>query len=304
MSEELIERCRPLSREELRVSLRHIYLLNERVFRCTTFGPHLDGKKASCGEVIQMLMSICLAGPEFLTGEDAARHIAFLHDLECMKAREWRSEELVEVANLPFHSLRRVLENWIFSFFEDNRSQLLPHYALDTAVFIEKMANGFHDNNPEPWRVEPILNLDSDGRDLYQFLDSPFKRKFTQQIYLVVSGTIPESVQITRFDQLVFKGGDEFCFGVTRCHLSASFYDYNTLQVNGSSTRPRFDLCSEFRLIGSFLSSDGLEPLFRDRELFALPLEWVARELRFNESDGSRLWFSAPRWLPTSQVSN
>lgn len=304
MGEDVNERCRFVSREDLQVAPDRVYLLNERVFSCTTFEPRLGAKKSSCGEVIQMLISICFAGPEFLTAEGAARYVAFLHDLGSMKIREWPSEQLVEVSSLPFPRLREILGNWIFSFFEDGRSQLLAHYALDTAVFIERMTHGFHDINPEPWRVEPILNLESDGRDVFQFLDRQFKKKFTQQIYLVVSGTIPESVKIQRFDGLVFKGGDEFCFGVTRCHLSTSFDDYVSLEVDGWSARPRFDLCSDFRLVGSFLHPDSLEPIFRDRELFALPLEWVARELRFNETDRSRSWAPAPRWVPSGEISN
>ena len=48
------------------------------------------------------------------------------------------------------------MSDWIQSYFDDERCALLPAYALDTAMFIERHISGHHQWEPESWEIEPM----------------------------------------------------------------------------------------------------------------------------------------------------
>ena len=130
----------------------------------------------SIDELVDQIIGICQARPEFLQPEDAARHEFFLRAF-----KNWETPSLlqpwgvgrgrestnlrqssVRVGRLPISTLALLLPHWVMSYFLDSR-QLMPQYALDSAVFVQSMIGGARGIEPEPWRTEPLLWPDGIG---------------------------------------------------------------------------------------------------------------------------------------------
>src|SRR6185369_15801822 len=102
-------------------------------------------------------IGLCFSLPEYLRQEDAARYIALLQELRGFDCEIWNGTKYarVKVEDLPICDLGRAISDWILSYIDDKRCLLLPAYALDTAVFIEKHMAGHHNFGPKPWEIEP-----------------------------------------------------------------------------------------------------------------------------------------------------
>jgi hypothetical protein len=145
-----------------------------------------------CGLLLEQLIALCLSRPPYLRADDAARYVSLIHELGNFKARMYgrNGPELVGVDKLPINRLDAALAEWIRSYYlyEGDDSNLMPHYALDTARFIEALATGRYFNEPESWRIEPAFGEEIAKVRFDQFTDKSFKKEFTDRISLTVAG--------------------------------------------------------------------------------------------------------------------
>ena len=124
------------------------------------------------GELIEYLIALCLNVPEYLDAHDSRCYVSFLHELNRFETSiSWdRDAPTAEAAKLPLHSLNRVLEEWIFSYFRNGSSGLLPHYALNTVSFMEAIIGGSYHHEPELWELKSALGREIAQLGLFRFL--------------------------------------------------------------------------------------------------------------------------------------
>jgi len=97
----------------------------------------------TCGNLIDMLMSICAAGPEFLCAETCRRYLHLLPNFKnFVFPIRYPTNRDILVANEPIAAIRRAMGEWVFSFFNDEHHPILPSYSLDLTEFIARMVSG------------------------------------------------------------------------------------------------------------------------------------------------------------------
>jgi hypothetical protein len=272
-------------------------------------------------ELTDQLVGIFKASPDFLDQEDANRYTFFLSALCDWKfpsdQQPWRMGQGrgsaragtidVRAGNFEISKLGLLLPYWVMSYFQDER-QLMPHYALDTAIFIKSMIVGYDSINPVPWRTEPLLMGSSRG--IIDFSRS-FKREFTQKLDLTVRGIIPpngteEPTLFLRADRKKAKvglyPGTLFEFEVLRCHLSEYLEDqYLQFRIETNPEEPetgRYDIAEDFRLKGRITKllefPECTEGGFwaNPNAEFDLPARWITHEV----SQVTPLLVPLPTW--------
>ena len=196
----------------------------------------------SIDDLLDQIVGVCKAGPEFLRPEDAKRYIFFLKELRNWPApaypikwsmgEEYRpkgpDEPTVRTGEHTIEKLALILPCWVMSYCL-SPNNLMPHFALDTAEFIGSMLGAHRGVEPVEWRTEPLIF--PHGIGAIRFSKS-FKRDFTMRTRLVVRAVVPKSVNIVRKYRELIEGasslvsevripaGTEFDLKVLRCHLS------------------------------------------------------------------------------------
>jgi len=93
----------------------------------------------SCGNLVDKLMWICVAGPEFLSPETCRRYLHLLPNFKnfVFSIRIPADREIL-VANEPIAAIGCAMREWVLSFFSDEHHPILPSYALDLTEFIDR----------------------------------------------------------------------------------------------------------------------------------------------------------------------
>jgi hypothetical protein len=182
------------------------------------------GAHEPTGRLLDTLIGLCFSGPEYLRPDDAARYIALLQELKRFNCEIWRGVKRVsmEIRDVPIDDLGMVIEDWIISYFDDNRCSLLPAFALDTAMFIGSHMSGHCQYHPALWEIKPIV----EPPDRNFRLDAQFKSNFTSRFgRIMVRCKVPDACVIEFQGKALVSAGEEFCALIKRCHLSANFQD-------------------------------------------------------------------------------
>ena len=214
---------------------------------------------AHCGDLLDCLVAICFAKPEYLRREDASRHITLLSELRQFVVRGYaRHPAPIKVEEMPIDGLGCAVYDWIRSYlYDDDAHPLLSSYALDSGRFLAAHAEGHYAVDPQPWSIKQLLDLPDGGSRPLHFLDErKFKKEFTEKMgSLTVIARVPAGCNVIgRKDVEVMAAGTEFVFGIKRCHLSSNVYDnQETHLFCGESDSPMFDIGREFRFQGEVL---------------------------------------------------
>ena len=258
-------------------------------------------------DLVEIVIEVCEANPEFLDPVDAKRHAFFLRAIGGFKPPDWPiyrlgrkdGEPVPTAGELPIKMLPGLLEFWVLSYFA--HSHLLPHFALDTADFLLGIAVGVRPREPHAWRIEPLVAKDPP----YSNFNRNFKRVFTQRgSGLILIGTVPEGFNVIedRYDsQLRLQNAvrvaseTQFAFKVERCHLSGAWQDCCRIRIE-----PEFKTgVLGFRFIGNIwpLCDMNQGRNWDERGYFEIPHEWITHEVRGNHENK---WTLIP--LPTWEI--
>lgn len=262
---------------------------------------------STIGELNEYLIALCLSAPEYLDARDSSRYASFLHELNQFETPvSWeRDSPIAATAKLPLRSLHRILEDWVFSYFRNGSSGLLPHYALDTVSFMEATVQGSYSHEPEPWELKSVFGRDIAELGLFRFLDSQFKKRFTELIDLELIAKVPEGASIVYRDETVLGSGADFVFHVRRCHLSENFYEGSLFEIKEEVSRPKFDLTGDFRLKGYIIPQDEARRAYSQGFALDLPIRWVTHEAHYDEKRRELFFVPIPDWLLfTSRAAN
>jgi plasmid maintenance system antidote protein VapI len=134
--------------------------------------------KSKIGDVIDFLLGLCFAKPDYIREDQLPRYIALLNDLKAFKFLDW-NEEVVRKAVLkaPLNRIGHILSEWVHAFLdaiEVLRSQITDDQGteiLANAVEVVLSAPGKEDfayaskNTGE--RIPPVWN--NDQRDVFVF---------------------------------------------------------------------------------------------------------------------------------------
>jgi hypothetical protein len=209
------------------------------------------------GKLLDRLIGVCFSGPEYLCHEDAARYIALLHELKQFNCTAWRiNRAQMKVENLPIREFGMAVVDWVQSYFGDKRGALMPSYALDTAMFVERHVCGDYQLEPDRWEIKPMIEVGE--RDLFRFIDTAFKSNFTSKFGgVIVRCQVPQGCAIKFQEKELIAAGEEFSAVIKRCHLSINFQDAIYLQCDIPEERG-FRLDLGFRFVGEiFLSGES-----------------------------------------------
>jgi hypothetical protein len=270
------------------------------VFSSSFNGPQPRTIKDPLDLFLDCLIALCRSEPEYLRAQDAARYIAFMQDLKQFWTRDYWAGRSAVAAGMPIKDLKQILPDWIRSYFSDDISGLMPHYALDTAEFIQAMTHGYSVDGPERWEIAPVFGPAFQRLDITGGMDRTFKRDFTRRISLRVQAVVPQNVTVSRHlcleggmqHPVVLGSGETFQFGVERCHLVEDRGAGRThFVVSPDPALPRFHLRTGFEFAGHMFSDDS------HTHAFSLPVHWVTHEVRRKEGTRDE-WelFPAPRW--------
>lgn len=263
-------------------------------------------------DLLKILIEVCDANPEFLDPIDAKRHAFLLRALGCFKPPDflqyrWGREAgdpVPTAAELKIKALPVLLDHWVLSFFE--QSQLVPHYALDTAEFLVAVAQGVSRWEPHRWRIDPLVA----NNPPYANFDRSFKAAFTRSCGgSVLVGTMPDGFNVLsnyydrsqgrRQDVVEVASGTQFAFKIKRCHLSEPWDDYRCCM----RIQPEFKfvtLGDEFQFIGNIRPfsncANGIDQGWDwdVRGYLEVPHQWITHEVSV---DHERNWTLIP--LPT-----
>lgn len=273
--------------------------ISKRIVFDTTFFSSSLTPSSSIGELIEHLIGLCLNIPEYLEPKDANRYVSFLHELKNFHTKSsWeRNSPTVTVAELPLRTLNRALEEWVFSYFKDDQSGLLPHYALDTVCFMENVIQGEYHSDPEPWQLKPAFGREIAELHLFRFIDAQFKKRFTEFIDLELAAKIPEGASVLDQDEAILTAGMEFVFRVRRCHLSENFYEYSLFEIKEETSRPKFDLMGDFRLKGHIVPQNEDPFSYQQGFPLDLPARWITHEVHYSDRGREHSLRPVPKWL-------
>jgi len=202
----------------------------------------------ACAELIDHVIEICQAGPEYLRPEDARRYVWLLGQLKELIA--------VEASGWCSLHLGGILERWVKTHLYDaNAHPLLASYALNTAELLRALICGYQSNLPDWWEIVGIVE-GSDALTMgFSFWRTrEFKRQFTMQAFpLDVLASVPVGASVTsRRNVEVISAGTTFACKIHRCHLSENILDsYDSHLRCSEPDGPRFDLGRDFSFIGS-----------------------------------------------------
>jgi predicted nucleic acid-binding Zn ribbon protein len=246
------------------------------------------------GLLLDQLLSLCFSRPEYLRAEDAARYISLMHEFRHFKARIYGREgvDLVSVEQLPIKSLEGALTQWIRAYLHTDGSSLMPHYALDTARFIQALTKGRYFLEPEAWRITPAFGEEISKLSFDMFEAKSFKKEFSDRISLTVAAIVPEKITVSSSRRVFLAPGEDFKLRVRRCHLSESISENSWLRTSPDLSLPHFNLDSEFQLKGYILSPDDSDACF-----FELPAHWITHEVRFKGSTDEQDLIPVPKWI-------
>jgi hypothetical protein len=272
----------------------------------------------SCLDLIDHVIEICLAGPEYLRPEDAHRHLSLLRQLKELIA--------VEASTWPSFHLGRILECWVKTHLYDaNAHPLLASYALNTVELLKALICGYQSYKPDWWEIVGIVEeADALTMGLSFWPEREFKRQFTMQSFpLDVLASIPLGASVTsRKDLEVISPGSAFVFKIHRCHLSENTVDAYDVHLRCTEPNgPQFDLGREFSFSGGlfvlcrgsygqyFCPSESeiaqnLASYPRDWEKekdmegvgMALPGRWITDALTDAGSNGVPQTVAVPEW--------
>lgn len=270
----------------------------------------------SCGSVLDHLIGVCFAEPEYLREGDAARYIALLSDFREFVFTSWRTREKeLAVKNAPLALIGEALEDWINMFFRNDHHPLMPAYALDTAEFMFAHVAGAFRSEPEFWELKAIVP--DDGYKLFDVLhDARFKKDFTKRFGgTLVRCRVPMGSCVKYGSKEMLPQGGEFCANIKRCHLSTNFYDAVLLNCEApKNTTVHLDLGFFFvaevllRAEGSLykweqdpelhpirpavLEENAYDPDCNMRQDTELPPSWIVSAFDYNK----REWRVVPEW--------
>ena len=269
-----------------------VYTRKSVVFESQVIGRGLF-LKDKVGLLLDRLIALCESKPEYLRSEDAARYTDLMKRLKQTTLTSFgskgKSEELV--ANMPIDELGHILEEWIFLLRHDS-SGLLPHYALDTARFIESMVVGRSHCYPEPWEVKPMFG-EQIANVRFSLNEKHFKTNFSRHFGGIVKAVVPEGVTVrwNGGERTVLVAGDTFLVSIRRCHLSESINENTWLKIDPDQESTAFNLASEFVFKG-YISMKNDARLF-----FEVPAYWVTHEiLHFGSKDAKQIDIPE-RWI-------
>lgn len=202
----------------------------------------------SCLELIDHVIEICLAEPEYLRPEDTRRHVWLLGQLKELIA--------VEASGWCSLHLGGILERWVKTHLYDaNAHPLLASYALNTAELLKALIYGYQSYSPDSWEILGIVEgSDALTMGLSSWQTREFKRQFTMQAFpLDVLASVPVAASVTsRRNVEVISAGSTFVCKVHRCHLSENTLDSYDIHLHCTEPNgPRFDLGREFSFTGS-----------------------------------------------------
>lgn len=260
------------------------------ILRFSLFGPRLTPDN-TCGELVDSLLAVCRAEPEFLRPESCQRYLALLPEFKSFVV-EFHPSKPISAINQPIRQISPVLHEWIRSYLcrPANPHPILPSYALDTAMFIDSMLRGGYigpNRHPENQgltiEIEPLVR---DAAEVRFDFDSTHKREFTNANRLqYVLCRIPPDGQL-RFNfsnkrDRILGPEEEFEFLTGRCYLSADWGGGEPV-ITGEEPY-RLDLQSEFKFPGRL---EGLPDPWNVPSSFAyalhqaeVPAHWVIAAL-------------------------
>lgn len=308
-----IKTWRNLAGELVEQPIKSVYVSKRVVFE-----NEMRGRVAvdSCGSVLEHLIGVCFAEPEYLQEEDAPRYISLLSDLHEFVFASWRTggKELA-VKNAPLALLGEALEDWINAFFRNDHHPLMPAYALDTAEFIFAHVAGAYSSQPEFWELKAIIP--DDGYKFFEALhDVRFKKDFTRRFGgTLVRCRVPMGCCVKCGSKEMVPQDGEFFANIKRCHLSTNFYDAVLLHCEApTNTIIHLDLGFSFvaemllRAEGSLykweqdpelhpirpavLEENAYDPNCNMRQDTELPPSWIVSAFDYNK----REWRVVPEW--------
>lgn len=283
--------------------------------RFMTLGHKFTGRSA-VGPLLEKISSICKSGPEYITPSDIDRHLYFIEQLSRLRVPPFFIQQALDeygprsafARAVKVNRLLELLDYWVLGCF-DSGSDLMPHYALDTALLIRRLAFGFSDYSPRSWKIDGLVkgcppdNLHEPAKG--------FKVHFstrTNQRNSEVLAVVPDSVQVTCADlygkRLTrLSAGTRFSASLIRCHLSQSVTENSFLKIEEPArTEREFNVCSDFKLVGYIGSVPGItspeleaNTWSKYYSLINLPAEWVTHEV-VTSNDGQVTLVSLPNW--------
>lgn len=264
-----------------------VYTLKSIVYKSKVIGCDLT-LQDKVGLLLDQLIALCGSKPEYLRPEDAARYADLMERLK-QTTVNWCPPygEALEgpAANAPISRLWRILEDWILGLCHDS-SHLLPHYALDTACFIETMVVGRTFWRPERCLVEPMFG-EQIAKIKFLF-DRSFKTNFTRLTGGMVRAVVPEGVTVFGWhgsEKTVLAAGDTFVLAINRCHLSESWYENTHLKIKPDPES------TGFAFKGYIMVHNEA------RVYFEVPAYWVTHEIHNFGSRDEKQIAIPERWL-------
>ncbi len=242
----------------------------------------------SCGNLVDKLMSICVAGPEFLSPEACRRYLHLLPNFKnfVFSIRIPTDREIL-VANEPIAAIRRAMREWVLSFFSDEHHPILPSYALDLTEFIDRMVRGqqrtpWHEEGRPSFEVRPLVRVEEDYSVSLND-DKRFKSDFTRNnpLYRVIC-RVPADGSVKYQNEAIFRPGEEFMFLTGRCHLSTGWDDY----VHADCHEPYRPNLHDFECLGEIVVPRGDNAVFYKSRV---PANWVIASVSSENVDGKRV---------------
>lgn len=231
-----LRKYRSLSGAEFEIAAEEVSCSKEIQFSSSLRrrGKKLFDEKEKAGALLDYLVGLCFAGVEYLTVEDAKRHVVMLNELANFKCRvipDVNRQRKAIVRDTPIYRLSVAMREWVFSYFSQKDSALLPSYALDTACFVEKHMCGTWWWDPEHCELLPLVQSNERSSRHSREFQAYDKREFTMRMgRVLVLGVVPEGATI-RHSHHADDGdrgaapGRSFAFEIERCHLSEGVYD-------------------------------------------------------------------------------
>lgn len=242
----------------------------------------------TCGNLVDKLMSICAAGPEFLCAETCRRYLHLLPNFKnfVFPIRYPTNREIL-VANEPIAAIRRAMGEWVFSFFSDEHHPILPSYSLDLTEFIARMVRGqqrtvWSEEGRPRFEVKPLVKIiDQDYGSLSLDTDKKFKADFTRsnRLHHVVC-RVPANASVKYQNEVIFRPGQEFIFFTGRCHLSSGIYDYVHAYC---SELYQPNLQDDFEFFGEIAAPRGDNTVFCKSRV---PANWVTAAVSSENVNG------------------
>ncbi len=247
-----------LSSEPMERPIAPAYVSAEMVFN-TSFGfggrDQLDSVD-KIDALLDRLTAICFAQPEYLRKLHAARHIVLLNEFRNYRYETgWReTREEVRAGDRPIDELSSALYSWVSHVLNSDGHPLMPSYVLDTTTFIQDHVQESYRYRDDRWKIIPLVKPGKRG-DRVRFIDSSFKREFTQKTgNIICLCKVPEGGRIVESTgNVLLEAGNAFLSTASRCHLSTGVSDH-VLFACKEDNGPKYDLHDDFAFYGSLFT--------------------------------------------------